>query len=528
MRTPPQALLQTDDLFQAEELVPEPLRLADGSSRAIFAARRARQAQKSWRETPIRSRLAIVSRARRRLAGEAPRLARAVEVAGRSVAETLTSEVLPLLEACRFLERRAGKILRPRRPGGTPLWLAGNRVEIVREPYGVVLVLGAFNYPLFLAGTQALQALVAGNAAVVKPGRGGGAVLRRLHDALVGAGLDADLMPILDDSDSAGRVALGAGVDKVLLTGSAATGRTVLGRLAEELVPATMELSGCDAVFVRHDADVDLAARALRFGLELNAGATCIAPRRVYVHRSLAAPLEGRLKELLAEAPERPVSALAELRAGSAIVDALRLGARLLTGGRPEEGRMRPTVLAEVTPDAILLKSDIFAPILGLVPVDGDEDALELAAACPYALGAVVFGGEDASRDLASRLDAAVVVVNDLIVPTADPRVPFGGRGRSGFGTTRGAEGLLELTRPKSILVRRGRRRPHLDPPPADAETLFTDYIRATHSGGVVPRLAALFHMIRTAARMGRASSDKGSILGKGSTVDKDSMEVSS
>ena len=117
-----------------------------------------------------------------------------------------------------------------------------------------------------------------------------------------------------------------------------------------------------------------------------------------------------------------------------------------------------------------LLREDVFAPWLALVPVTDMEQALDALSACPYALGAAIFGPERAARALAPRIPAGSVCINDLIVPTADPRLPFGGRGRSGFGVTRGAEGLLEMTVIKTVSTRRGRFRPHLAPPrPGDA-----------------------------------------------------------
>ena len=207
------------------------------------------------------------------------------------------AEVLPLAEACRFLEREAGKLLKPRRLGrrGLPLWLAGVCSEIQREPFGVVLIIGPGNYPLLLPGVQLIQALVAGNAVWLKPGGGGTEAARALCDLIVRAGFDPQLVALLPESAEAARAAIAARPDKVLFTGSAATGEKILAQLAPHLIPATMELSGCDAVIVRADADLDLAVKALVFGLRLNNGATCMSPQRVFVARSIATELEGRL-----------------------------------------------------------------------------------------------------------------------------------------------------------------------------------------------------------------------------------------
>jgi acyl-CoA reductase-like NAD-dependent aldehyde dehydrogenase len=134
---------------------------------------------------------------------------------------------------------------------------------------------------------------------------------------------------------------------------------------------------------------------------------------------------------------------------------------------------MSPVLVADTTPELALLRADIFAPVLALVPVRDCEEALRFDERCPYALGASVFGPEEPARRLAARIRAGTVTINDLIVPTADSRLPFGGRGESGYGVTRGAEGLLELTAIKTVSIRRGRRRPHYEPRTAIDQTVF-------------------------------------------------------
>jgi hypothetical protein len=139
-----------------------------------------------------------------------------------------------------------------------------------------------------------------------------------------------------------------------------------------------------------------------------------------------------------------------------------------------------------------------------LLPVASDEEALARAGDCPYRLGAAVFGGGDEARRLAERVAAQVVVVNDLIVPTADPRVPFGGSGASGFGVTRGAEGLLEMTVPRTIIERSGRFRPHFQPNGPGDERLFAAFAAASHGPTLAGRLRALRDVVRLGARRGR------------------------
>lgn len=426
--------------------------------------RLAREAQPAWARLSVQRRLDVVRRLRPRLASYAEALAESVERPGRgSIAETLSAEVIPLADACRFLEKAAA-ILRPRRLGraGRPAWLWGTRCEVRREPFGVVLVVGPANYPLLLPAVQTLQALVAGNAVLLKPGSGGGRVARLLAALLADSELDPHLLTVLDESAGSAMAAIRAGVDKVVLTGSAETGRAVLAELAPRVTPATVELSGCDAVFVLPGADLELVARAVAFGMTLNGGATCIAPRRLFVPHELAVELAERIARCIERREPAPLELDAFRRARAAVEDALARGARIAAGAPPRDGLAVPTLLADVPPEASILRSDLFAPIASIVTVADADEALEIAARCPFALGATIFGPPGAARVLATRVRAGVVVVNDMIVPTADPRLPFGGRGDSGFGVTRGAEGLLAMTAIKTVVSRRGRFRPYL------------------------------------------------------------------
>lgn len=422
----------------------------------------ARRAASGWDALGVPARLRVVRQARRLMAARAETLARTVS---RPVADTVVAEVLPLLEAARFLEREAPRLLAPRRlRGGRPLWLLGVRATVRRERLGAVLILAPGNYPLFLPGVQALQALVAGNAVCLKPAPGGVEAAHAFAAVLAEAGLPAGVLRVLDVD--AGPDAVRAGFDYVVLTGSAATGAAVLAAAAPLLTPCTMELSGIDAVHVLPGADLGLVARCLAYGLRLNGGATCIAPRRVFVERTAAADLEARLAALLPRVPDATVPVPVAARLDRLAAEAVAGGARRVGAG----GSGRPAVLADARADMALLHEDVFAPWLALVPVDGVEDGLAADALCPYALGASVFGPPDAARGVAARVRAGSVCVNDVIVPTADPRLPFGGSNRSGFGRTRGAEGLLAMTAAKTVSERRGWFRPHLAAPgPKDA-----------------------------------------------------------
>lgn len=436
----------------------------------------ARHAGLRWAATPIKQRLAVIARCRHAIAANAEALA---ATNPRPLVDTLSAEILPLAEAAGFLVSNAASILATKRLGLGPLWLTGVRQEIRREARGVVLILAPGNYPLFLPGAQALQALAAGNAVAVKPAPGRAEPMHALAAILSQAGLPDGTLNIL--AEDAGPAALRAGYDYVVLTGSADTGVAVARAAAETLTPSAMELSGVDAAFIMPGADLAVAAASLAYGLRLNAGATCIAPRRVFVPRSMETDL---LSRLLAQLP--PAAAIppaTEARLVTLLADAESRGARIAT--------RNPAVIAGASPDLAILNQDVFAPWLALIPVTDMQSALAAAAQCPYALGASVFGPPAEAYALAARIDAGSVCVNDLIMPTADPRLPFGGRRRSGFGVTRGAEGLLEMTVVKTVSTRRFGPRPHLDSKLSSSPAQLLTLLHLLH-GSRSQRLATL------------------------------------
>ena len=443
----------------AEPAAPVP----PGVAGAVAAAR---AAQRAWAARPLKERLHTLRRLRHAIGIDPISLSLAISSPSRTPAEKLASEVLPLADAIRFLERDAPRLLRPRRYGrpGRPLWLGRVHLEVRREPLGVVLVVSPSNYPLLLAGVQAVQALAAGNAVLVKPAPGHAEPVRRFAAMAAATGIDPRLVVILGEEPALVAEAAAAGVDKVALTGSAETGQAVLATLAPHLTPSVMELSGHDAVLVCDGADLDVVAKCVAYGLTFNAGATCIAPRRVFVRKERAADLEAKLVEALAERNDT----------GS---------------GRTS----RPD-----TPSAA-------TPAVSILPVRDMDHALALSNECPYRLGAAVFGPAGVAHEVAGKVDAGCVVVNDVIVPTADPRLPFGGRGRSGFGVTRGAEGLLEMTRVKAVATRGGSFRPHLDRPhPLDGE-LFRHYAAAAHGPTLSQRLRGAAAVASTLLRRSKS-----------------------
>ncbi|MEQ8847943.1 aldehyde dehydrogenase family protein [Botrimarina sp.] len=473
------------------------------SAEAVAAAR---AAQGDWEHTPISERLRPIAAVRRALGADPRAWADEIQTPyDRTPAESLAAECLPTADASRWLQRHAARLLRTRRSGG---WLQGVSLRVVRKPHGVVLVIGAGNYPLFLLAVPALQALAAGNAALLKPPPGCEALARRLHASLVAGGLDPALAPVLGETAEAAQDAIDAGVDHVVATGSSATGRAVARSAADKLTPCTLECSGSDAVVVLPGADPERVARCVAWGLTLNAGATCIGPRRLIavaigehgdrVIDRLPKAACFDVPEAVAESVRRTVGT--EIDAGARIAwpegfDRAALDAAC------DARRLPPIVLTPALEPTAVGQADLFAPVLTLDIARDADHAVTLANASRYALGASVFGPAREAERVARRLRAGSVTVNDLIAPTADPDAPFGGAGESGYGVTRGAEGLLAMTRPQAIARRRGRLLLHADPPTPALDDIVVGLIQSQHAGGWSARGAGLVGFLRAAKR---------------------------
>ena len=458
------------------------------------------EAQRRWAAWPLAERLNVLRKARHQMAAHALAFAEAISPdLQRSQADTLVTELLPLLEAVKYLERRAQNILAPRKLGNArrPLWLTGVGAEIHRAPLGHVLVIGPANFPLFLPGAQTVQALAAGNAVTWKPGAGGQRVALLVAQALRAGGLPRGVLHVTDESVEAGQSALAQRPDKVVFTGSFDSGRTVLHALAESATPAVMELSGVDAVVVLPSADLALTAKAIAFGLRLNGAEVCMSPRRL-----VATPATMRGLRPLLEAELAKIDPV-HLKAGSALKLRQMLGEAAAHGatvcGALEPDAQRPLLIENATPGMAITQTDLFAPVLSLLETPSVLHIADIVNASPYALTAAIFGAAREARALAEQLRVGTVVINDLIAPTADPRVPFGGRGQSGFGATRGAEGLLEMTAAKVLLVRRKGSTRHYEPAGAREAPLLLGLIGALHGESLRQRFQAVRDVVAAA-----------------------------
>jgi acyl-CoA reductase-like NAD-dependent aldehyde dehydrogenase len=445
---------------------------------------RARDAQQKWAALPLSERLRPIAALRARLAAEPHVLAEVVAAEiGKTRFEAIGAEVLPTAEICAFLMNRAHQILKPRKEtlrGTMPFSGSG---YVHHLPWGVVANLVPWNYPLFLCAGTTLNALVAGNAIVMKASPRAQKTVQAFGEWLWAAGFPKDLAAVLDSSDDAGKALVASPlIDRIVFTGSSRTGRSVLKAAAENLVPATVELSGFDAVFVLRDANIKLAAAAVSFGMRLNAGRTCVCPRRVFVEKPVADPFVQMLSERLSRKLPTPMDPQT-LREASELAEKLSKipGIKPLNGWKTGDAD-KALVFVGGT-EALAAAEGNFVPAAIVSPVETIDEALRINAQSPYALGASIFTERnEIAESLASRLRAGMIAVNECVAPAGEAALPFGGSGESGYGVRAGEEGLLEMTRPQAVAFARGTFRPHHDAQ-SEAEAFLLALLRARHGG---------------------------------------------
>jgi acyl-CoA reductase-like NAD-dependent aldehyde dehydrogenase len=432
-----------------------------------------RSAQSDWSRRSVAERLKPIRALRHLLVERSAEICEVVHAEiGRPHVEVIGSELLPTAAAMKFLLKEANSVLKPRRVGGAPIWLFGSRDIIHRRPWGIVGVIGTWNYPIFLNVVQIAHALVAGNGVLWKASEVALRTADLTHRLFLDAGFPSALFQKLPATREGGAQLAEADVDHVVFTGSDRVGRKLAARLGERLIPSTLELSGIDAMFVLEDADVNMAAKAAWFGFTLNRGQTCIAVRRIFVHRSRVDEFTAILKPLLDSAP--PMA---------------------LANGKT----VRPVLQTGIESEAC--REVQFSPAAALIPFDSIDNALSLAAESRFGLSASIFSKNAAkARELGALIRSGSVCINDVLAPTAHPGTPFGGVGDSGWGVTQGREGLLGMTVPQVVTVRKGTFRPHFDdaarPDPATAPILG-GLLKATHARGIRARLRGVFEMIR-------------------------------
>jgi aldehyde dehydrogenase (NAD+) len=359
-----------------------------------------------------------------------------------------------------------------------PVVLQPARAVILREPLGVALVIGPWNYPVHLLLLPMAAAIAAGNAVVGKPSEiaaaSSGAMAR-----LVPRYLDRETVAIVEGGVPETQALLAERFDHVFYTGNGRVGRIVMEAAARHLTPVTLELGGKSPAIVDRDANLDVAARRIAFGKFLNAGQTCVAPDYVLVHRDVEGPFVERLAERVRafygddprRSPDYP--RIVNDQHFGRLVGLLEAGGfeEVVIGGpaaaNPGERFFPPTILRGVSSDAPIMEEEIFGPVLPVIAVDDLDAAIGFVNDRPKPLSLYVFSEDRAaSRRVLARTSSGSACVNTCVVQLAVPELPFGGVGASGMGAYHGRSGFETFSHRKSVLEKPARFEPPIQYPP--------------------------------------------------------------
>lgn len=379
---------------------------------------------------------------------------------GKPKVEALTAELIPVLNFISYFVKRAPRVLSDT---VIPLHLLKYKKSLLRyEPYGVVAVISPWNFPFSIPMGDVILAVLAGNTVILKTSESVLPVAKIIQDLFKEAGFPEGVLQAAYGGGKTGACLTSSPrVKKIVFTGSTEVGKKILAQAAKNITPCVLELGGKDAAIVREDANLDRAIPGIVWGAFTNAGQVCASIERVYVARSIAQPFSERLiqeiRKLKLKEEVGAITLPSHIQTYERLLeDAVRQGAKILTGGmagQKEKGSyFQPTALINVSQRMAIMREETFGPILPIMMVDSDEEAVRLTNDSLFGLGASIW-----TRDvrkgiaMAKKIQAGTVTINDSIFTAGLAETPWGGVKQSGIGRVHSDIGLKEFVQPKHI-----------------------------------------------------------------------------
>ena len=434
---------------------------------------------------------------------------------GKPVSEAIAMELAPSLDLMQYFARQTESLLSPRRISVGLYALMGRSSYEIYRPLGVVGIISPWNFPWATPLDEVVMALMAGNSVVLKPSELTPLTGLKIREVFTRAGIGEGALQVVTGDGSTGAALVASGVDKIMFTGSVATGKRVAEAAAKYLTPVVLELGGKDPMIVLDDANVQNAARGAVWGAFANSGQSCSSVERCYVHESIAEQFVDevvketkRLRQSIGTDKNTDVGSMTsehQLRlVESHIGEAIDKGATALTGGRRMPGTsgafFEPTVLINVNHGMDVMREETFGPVLPIMTFKTDDEAVRFANDTSYGLTASVWTGSIArGKRLAERIDAGTTMVNEVLYTHGIAQTPWAGLKQSGLGRTHGRAGLLELVSTRHIHVNHFGFIPDLwwfnySP---EAGQLFRGFARRFASGSVFQTMLLLPQMVR-------------------------------
>ncbi len=430
----------------------------------------ARRAQAVWAAKNFSERARHIRLMQRYIVDHAEELAGTVSRSnGKTRVDALATEVLPCALACNWYSRNASRVLRPHRRHGGNILFFNKRTEVRHLPLGVVGIISPWNYPLSIPFGEVIMALMAGNAVILKVAAATPAVGEAIERIVAAGELPAGLFHhVIGSGSKVAGAFFEQGIDKLFFTGSVNAGRTLMAQAAETLTPVSLELGGNDSMIVLDDADLERAANGAAWAGFQNAGQSCGGAERVYVLESVYERFVSLLSEKTRALRHGPgcdgfnvdmgsLTTEGQLRTVEQHVeDAVSRGATIAARSTPsgeQTGLFHPaTLLVDVTDEMLTVRDETFGPVLAVMKVADEEEAILRSNESDLALTSSVWTRDTRrGRAIAARLESGVTTINDHLYTHGLSETPWGGWKNSGIGRTHGPEGLLEMTNAKVI-----------------------------------------------------------------------------
>ena len=468
------------------------------------AVENSRRAFQDWRKTSFATRKRFVMRAREIILAEMDEIARLIsDESGKPLAESLSMEIAPVLDLMQYFAKNAEKLLKPRKINIGLYGFLGRASKIVYQPLGVIGIIPAWNYPFSIPLGEVVMSLMAGNTVVLKPSELTPFVGLKIGEIFEKAGLPENVVQIITGDGETGASLVESAPDKIMFTGSVATGKKIAASAAKNLTSVVLELGGKDAMIVFKDANLELAAAGAVWGAFCNAGQSCSSVERLYVEESAAKELTRRIVEKTRKLKQgagsdetTDIGAMSSERQLEIVKDHVdnfeKEGAEILIGGKSNELFFEPTIIANADNSMRGMREETFGPTLPIATFKTEAEAIKLANDSEFGLTASVWTRDLAKgKRVATQIEAGTVCVNEVLYTHGIGQTPWGGFKNSGNGRTHGVEGLMELVQPQHIHINKIAVLPNAwwMPYGADAVETFKGFAKYFASGSLFQSL---------------------------------------
>jgi succinate-semialdehyde dehydrogenase/glutarate-semialdehyde dehydrogenase len=431
-------------------------------------AKRAKEAFEGWKKLSIKERKIYLRKARSYVYDNFEEISNLVmREVGKAITEAVNSEIVMTLDLFDYYLRNTEHILRESSPTIRALILRHKKNHVIYEPKGVIGIISPWNYPFNIPMGQIIPALISGNCVIFKPSELTPLCGLKIEEIFKSAGLPEGVFNLIIGLGDVGASLVESDIDKICFTGSTKVGKKIMETASKKLTPVTLELGGKDPVIVCDDADIERASSGVVWGAFYNAGQTCVSIERCYINKKIADEFINKVVEktlklkqgygIEADVEIGPMISENQFKiVEKQVEEAKKNGARVLTGGKRNENFpgyfYEPTVMVDVNHNMEVMSEETFGPVLPIVIVENDEEAIKRANDSKFGLSAAIWTknlkhGEKIAREL----KAGSITINDSLYHFGISDVPIGGVKESGFGRTHAKEGLLEMVNTKYV-----------------------------------------------------------------------------